>query len=68
MIILGINAYHGDAAAAIVRDSELMMAVEEKRRENFGLRNTTFTFAGLPSNLEPASVSELSEVEFLVVL
>ena len=29
--ILGINAYHGDAAAAIVRDGELIAAVEEER-------------------------------------
>ncbi|MFN2578950.1 MAG: carbamoyltransferase [Pyrinomonadaceae bacterium] len=31
MIILGINAYHGDAAAAIVRDGQLIAAAEEER-------------------------------------
>ncbi len=31
MYILGINAYHGDASAAIVRDGELLAAVEEER-------------------------------------
>src|SRR5215217_7053627 len=31
MIILGINAYHGDASAAIIRDGELLAAVEEER-------------------------------------
>src|SRR5262249_11035246 len=31
MIILGINAYHADAAAAIVRDGELIAAAEEER-------------------------------------
>ena len=31
MNILGINAYHGDAAAAIIRDGELIAAVEEER-------------------------------------
>ena len=31
MYILGINAYHGDAAAALVRDGELVCAVEEER-------------------------------------
>ncbi|MEA2205386.1 MAG: carbamoyltransferase [Blastocatellia bacterium] len=31
MIILGINAYHGDAAAAIVVDGQLIAAVEEER-------------------------------------
>jgi carbamoyltransferase len=29
--ILGINAYHGDAAAAIIKDGELLAAVEEER-------------------------------------
>ncbi|HEY6329163.1 MAG TPA: carbamoyltransferase C-terminal domain-containing protein [Blastocatellia bacterium] len=31
MIVLGINAYHGDASAAIVLDGELIAAVEEER-------------------------------------
>jgi carbamoyltransferase len=31
MYILGINAYHGDAAAAIVRDGKLIAAAEEER-------------------------------------
>jgi len=31
MYVLGINAYHGDAAAAIVRDGKLIAAVEEER-------------------------------------
>jgi carbamoyltransferase len=31
LYILGINAYHGDASAAIVRDGELVAAVEEER-------------------------------------
>src|SRR5688572_28239531 len=31
MYILGINAYHGDAAAAIIKDGQLIAAVEEER-------------------------------------
>lgn len=31
MLILGLNAYHGDVAAAILRDGELVAAVEEER-------------------------------------
>ena len=31
MIVLGINAYHADAAAAIFRDGQLVTAVEEER-------------------------------------
>src|SRR5438876_11971938 len=35
MYILGINAYHGDAAAAIIRDGQLVAAVEEERFNRF---------------------------------
>jgi len=35
MYILGINAYHGDAAAAIVRDGRLIAAAEEERFNRF---------------------------------
>src|SRR5689334_13523927 len=31
MIILGLNAFHADASAAIVRDGELVAAAEEER-------------------------------------
>ena len=31
MYVLGINAYHGDAAAALIRDGRLIAAVEEER-------------------------------------
>jgi len=31
MLILGINAYHGDASAALVADGKLVAAVEEER-------------------------------------
>ena len=31
MNIIGINAYHGDASAAVVVDGQLIAAVEEER-------------------------------------
>jgi predicted NodU family carbamoyl transferase len=31
MLILGINAYHGDVSAILLRDGELVAAVEEER-------------------------------------
>jgi carbamoyltransferase len=31
MYILGLNAYHGDAAAALIKDGELIAAAEEER-------------------------------------
>src|SRR3989304_1145940 len=31
MYVLGINAYHGDASACLVKDGELIVAIEEER-------------------------------------
>src|SRR5262245_39851951 len=44
MIILGINAFHGDASAAIVVDGQLIAAVEEERF------NRIKHIAGFPAN------------------
>ncbi len=35
MYVLGINAYHGDASAAIVHNGKLIAAVEEERFNRF---------------------------------
>jgi predicted NodU family carbamoyl transferase len=43
MIILGINAYHANASAAIVVDGQLLAAVEEERL------NRVKYAAGLPA-------------------
>ena len=55
-IILGLNAYHGDASAAIVKDGQLLAAIEEERF------NRVKHWAGFPKNsiqfcLESAGVS-----------
>src|SRR2546428_11652658 len=44
MVILGINAYHGDASAAIVADGQLVAAAEEERF------NRIKHAAGFPAN------------------
>ena len=31
MLIVGLNAYHGDVAAVVLRDGELVAALEEER-------------------------------------
>ena len=61
MYILGINAYHGDAAAAIVKDGELIAAVEGERF------NRVKHCAGFPSEsvrycIQAAGI-DLKEVE-----
>lgn len=65
MVILGINAYHANAAAAIVVDGQLIAAVEEERL------NRVKYAAGLPSQaiqfcLDCAGV-KLTEVDHIAV-
>ena len=47
MIILGINAYHGDVSAVLVRDGKLEAAVEEER-----FRRVKH-WAGFPQRVDP---------------
>ena len=65
MIILGINAYHANAAAAIVVDGRLIAAVEEERL------NRVKYAAGLPVRaiqfcLDRAGV-KLTEVDHIAI-
>ena len=65
MIILGINAYHANASAAIVADGRLLAAVEEERL------NRVKYAAGLPARaiqycLDQAGV-KLSEVDHIAI-
>jgi carbamoyltransferase len=65
MIILGINAYHANAAAAIVVDGRLIAAVEEERL------NRVKYAAGLPAGaiqfcLDQAG-AKLSEVDHIAI-
>src|ERR1700689_1899825 len=65
MIILGINAYHANASAAIIVDGRLLAAVEEERL------NRVKYAAGLPARaiqycLDQAG-ARLSEVDHIAV-
>jgi carbamoyltransferase len=65
MIILGINAYHANASAAIVADGRLLAAVEEERM------NRVKYAAGLPTRaiqycLDQAGV-KLTEVDHIAI-
>jgi carbamoyltransferase len=65
MIILGLNAFHGDSAAALVRDGVLLAAAEEERFRR--LKH----WAGFPSQAIAYCLREagltLSEVDHLAV-
>src|ERR1700724_1634488 len=65
MIILGVNAYHANAAAAIIVDGRLVAAVEEERL------NRVKYAAGLPSRaiqfcLDRAGV-KLTELDHIAI-
>src|SRR6266567_4407775 len=65
MIILGLNAFHGDSAAALVRDCKLIAAAEEER-----FRRVKH-WAGFPSHAIAYCLREaglaLSDVEHVAV-
>ncbi|MBL9145545.1 MAG: carbamoyltransferase [Verrucomicrobiaceae bacterium] len=81
MIVLGINAYHGDSSAAIVKDGKLVAAIEEERLRRikhwaglptesikFCLKEAGIRFADLEHvaiNLNPR-VSHLKRLMFLL--
>ena len=65
MIIIGINAYHGDASAVILVDGKLLCAIEEERF------NRIKHSAGVPqaaakAALEQAGLSQ-SDIDFLTI-
>ena len=65
MLIIGLNAFHGDSSACIVRDGQLVAAIEEER-----LRRIKH-WAGFPSEsigycLKEAG-AELSDVDLVAV-
>jgi carbamoyltransferase len=65
MIILGLNAYHGDSAAALIKDGKLVAAAEEERFRRIK------HWSGMPTEairwcLKEAGVS-LSDVEHVAI-
>jgi len=65
MLILGINAYHGDSSACLLRDGKLVAAVEEERFRRIK------HWAGLPTQAVEYCLSEasarLSDVDYIAV-
>jgi len=65
MIVLGISAYHGDSAAAIIKDGKIIAAVEEERL------NRVKHWAGFPLEsikfcLQEAGVS-IEQVDYIAI-
>lgn len=65
MYILGINAYHGDSAACLIKDGKIISAIEEER-----IRRVKH-WAGFPSEaikfcLEDAGIS-IEDIDFITI-
>jgi carbamoyltransferase len=56
MIVVGLNAYHGDVSAALVRDGQLIAAVEEERFRRIK-HCAGFPHRALASSLQMGGVS-----------
>jgi carbamoyltransferase len=65
MNILGINAYHGDASAAVVVDGELVAAAEEERFTRVK-HDTAFPLHAIAYCLEAANL-RLPEVNHIAL-
>lgn len=65
MYILGVNAYHGDSSAALLKDGVLVCAFEEERF------NRVKHWAGFPLNSIKACLADqnitLSEIDFITI-
>ena len=64
MVILGINAYHGDAAASILVDGELVAAVEEERfnrkKHCAGFPNDSIMFCLEEAGVKPSEIDHVA--------
>ena len=64
MIILGINAFHGDASAAIVVDGQLIAAAEEERfnriKHAAGFPSRAIAYCLAAAGIKPAEIEHLA--------
>jgi carbamoyltransferase len=65
MIILGLNIYHGDAAACIIKDGDLIVAAEEERF-NRVKHSAGFPIASVNFCLESLNI-RIDQVDFIAV-
>lgn len=65
MIILGINAYHGDAAAVLLRDGKLIAAAEEERFNRIK-HSAGFPYRAIDYCLKEAAIT-IKDVDHIAV-
>lgn len=64
MYILGINAYHGDSSACLIRDGSIVAAVEEERFRRIkhwaGFPSQAISYCLAEANIEPAEIDHIA--------
>jgi carbamoyltransferase len=65
MLILGLNAYHADSAAAIIKDGKLIAAIEEERLNRIK-HWSGFPYLSIKFCLEKANAS-LQNIDYIVL-
>src|SRR5438874_12138171 len=65
MIILGLNAYHGDVSAVLLKDGELISAVEEERFNRIK-HSTGFPSRSIQACLDAAGI-QVGEIDHIAV-
>lgn len=65
MIILGINIFHGDAAACIIKNGEIIVAIEEERINRIK-HSSGFPIESIKYCIKTAEI-KISEVDFVCV-
>jgi carbamoyltransferase len=64
MYILGVNAYHGDAAACLIHDGRIVAAVEEERFRRVkhwaGFPSHAIAYCLAEARIEPASIDHVA--------
>jgi len=65
MILLGINAYHGDASAALIIDGKLIAAAEEERFNRIK-HSAGFPFLAIEYCLKEASIT-LKDIDYIAI-
>ncbi|MAG85806.1 MAG: carbamoyltransferase [Flavobacteriaceae bacterium] len=65
MYILGLNAYHGDSSAAIIKDGKLIAAIEEERLNRIK-HWSGFPFESIKFCLDKAEVS-LQDIDYIAL-
>ena len=65
MIVLGLNIFHGDAAACIIKDDKILIAIEEERINRIK-HSSGFPIEAIKYCLEYSKI-DISEIDYVCI-